>query len=130
MPSQRPSGFHVEHLDTGLLQQIIQTDIDCAIHTILRESGERIDDATRHQWEAAVLLSVKEEVCTAASLHQLLPAEIDRCITVEIDRLIEDYRKRDVATDCGSIIVPIHGIFHLHRHALVLCRKLFEKRLE
>ncbi len=130
MTSFRPSGFHVEHLDVGLLQQIIETDIDCAIHRIFRESGERIDDATRHQWECDVLAAVEEEVRTAASVHQLLPAEIDCRIAAEITRLVQEHAEKKTALDCGSIFVPQHGVFHLHRHALVLCRKLFEKRLE
>jgi hypothetical protein len=130
MSSLSSSGFHVEHFDTGLLQQIIATDIDCAIHRIFRESGKLIDDATRHRWEEVVLTAVQNEVCMAASIHQLLPGEIDRCIAAEIGKLLQESTQEKAVLDCGSILVPKHGVFHLHRHALVLCRKLFEKRLE
>ncbi len=129
-PSSRPSGFHVEHLDTALIEQIIATDIDTAIRALSREKGIHVDDAQRHAWLEVILETISGKLRSTADVHSLLPDQIDQVIAAEIKRLMQEFTPQTAVLDCGSMFLPKHGVFQLHRHAMVLCRKLFEKRLE
>ncbi len=126
LTSPHPPGSNAEWFDTALLQQIIETEIDIAIHAAWRERGIRIDDTVRHVWSEDVRAGLIEKIKT----RSLLPEDIDGAIGQHIHQLIEEYPEQKIVQDCGSMVVPMHGLFPLRRHALVLCRKFFEKRLE
>lgn len=129
MSQPRPVGFHVEYLDTALLRQIVETDIDTAVHRLMRDGGKYVDDDLRRKWESDVIRAVQEGI-QAMDAAVMMPQDVDRLIAREIAKVMESVMRP--CSDAADIPADmrIRPTFALHRHALVLFRWLFEKRSE
>lgn len=127
---ESPLGPHCHCFDTDLLQQVIAVEVEAAVRRVCRERGIECASIDQHAWVETIVGHIRKKLGRASDLHTLLPSEVDmqmeREIGVLIDRVIRDSRP----SDTGAMIMPIHGLCLLPRHAGVLLRRIFKKHIE
>lgn len=121
----QPNGFHVEHFDTTLVEQVIVVEIERAA----RYAGVILDVHTLREWSTKVLDHVMATIESDLNSHVLLPVAIDHHIHDEVALLI-DARRESSASQGMPMLDPMRGMKQVCGRMAVLCRAFFNKRLE
>ncbi len=125
LPRPHPNGFHVEHFDTTLVEQVIAVEIERAA----RYAGVILDSDTTHEWGMQVLDRVMADVSHDLDSHVMMPEELDHHIHDEVALLI-DIRRESSASQGMPMLDPMRGMKQVYGRMAVLCRSFFDKRLE
>jgi len=87
-PKHRCRGFHCEHLDWRLLEQVIAVELDSAIRHAERETGRVVPDSVRMQWESDLSMVLKAKASADSAAHRFLPDRFQNALASEIKRFI------------------------------------------
>jgi|CXWL01.1.fsa_nt_gi hypothetical protein len=87
--SGMPRGNHCNRFDTDLVEQIIEVEIEVATHRLQEAKGLVIDSATQHRWKDELREVLVHTFLEEATMHTVLPAEIQGCLSQTLDTVIE-----------------------------------------
>lgn len=90
--SQRPHpiGLHCERFDTGLLHQIVEIEVDCAVHRLMREQGIMIDTRTQAAWTQTICDRVGNATFEEINAHSFMPSVMNIRLRSAVEQLIRE----------------------------------------
>lgn len=128
--SQRPQpiGLHCERFDTALLQQIVQIEVDCAVHKLMREQGIMIDTQTQAVWTETICTRVQKATFQEINAHSFLPAVMNIRLRSAVEQLIHEevhIVAKDHAESIGRV-KPVPWPCKLMTTLVILLKKQLE----